>query len=123
MAIRGRRFTRGDQAINEPIEISARYTIEMTDSGSKLTRQGDVEVTFLERERLAAQHITFKTFLTRKFEAVFKPEIEAEGIVLKGRLAKAGKLQMQDLRSDKGWIAIGWQLVGPPKPPEVASVQ
>ena len=123
MAIRGNRFTRGDQAISEPIEISAKYNIEMTDVGSKLIRQGDVEVTFLERERLAAQQVAFKTFLTRKFEAVFKPEIVAEGIALNGRLAKAGKLQMQDLRSDRGWIAIGWQLVGPPQPPEVASVQ
>ncbi|MEX2027819.1 MAG: hypothetical protein WEH44_10960, partial [Pirellulaceae bacterium] len=54
MAIRGRRFTRGDQGISEPIEISAKYTIEKTDTGSKLTRQGEVDVKFLERERLGA---------------------------------------------------------------------
>jgi hypothetical protein len=121
MAIRGRRFTRGDQAISEPIEISAKYTIEKTQTGSKLTRQGEVDVKFLERERLSAQQVAFKTFMTRKFEALFKPEIVSEGIVLKGRLEKAGKLQVQEIASDKGWIAIGWQLAAPPKPAEVAA--
>lgn len=123
LAIRGRRFTRGDQALSEPIEISAKYAIEKTPTGSKLTRQGEVEVKFLERERLGAQQVAFKTFLTRKFEALFKQEIVSEGIVLKGRLEKAGKLQVQEIASDKGWIAIGWQLATPPKPPEVAAAQ
>jgi hypothetical protein len=113
MAIRGTRFTRGDQAINEPIEISAKYTIEKTATGSKLTRQGEVEVTFLERERLAAQQVAFKTFLTRKFSALFKPEFVSEGVVLKGRLEKAGKLQVQEIASDRGWIVLGWQLAQP----------
>jgi len=121
LAIRGRRFTRGDQALSEPIEIAAKYAIEKTQTGSKLTRQGEVEVKFLERERLGAQQVAFKTFLTRKFEALFKQEIVSEGIVLKGRLEKAGKLQVQEIASDKGWIAIGWQLAAPPKPPEVAA--
>ena len=114
LAIRGRRFTRGDQAVSEPIEISARYAIEKTDTGSKLTRQGEVDVKFLERERLTAQQVAFKTFMTRKFSALFKPEIVSEGIVLKGRLAKAGKLQVQEITSDQGWLAIGWQLADVP---------
>lgn len=121
MAIRGRRFTRGEQGISEPIEISARYAIEKTATGSKLTRQGEVDVKFLERERLGAQQVAFKTFLTRKFEALFKPEIVSEGIVLKGRLERAGKLQVQEIHSDAGWIAIGWQLAGPPSPPAAAA--
>lgn len=114
MAIRGRRFTRGDQAVSEPIEISAKYTIEKTDTGSKLTRQGEVDVKFLERERLTAQQSVFKTFMTRKFSALFKSEIVSEGIVLKGRLEKAGKLQVQEITTDQGWLAIGWQLAGTP---------
>ncbi len=116
MAIRGRRFTRGDQGISEPIEISAKYTIEKTASGSKLTRQGEVEVKFLERERLSAQQVAFKTFMTRKFNALFKPEFVSEGIVLQGRLEKAGKLQVQEITTDKGWLAIGWQLAGAAAP-------
>jgi hypothetical protein len=119
LAIRGRRFTRGDQAINEPIEISALYKIEKTDTGSKLTRQGEVLVKFLQRERLGAPQIAFKTFLTRKFEALYKPEIVSEGIALKGQLAKAGKLRIQEITTGKGWVVLGWNLI-PPATPGVA---
>lgn len=120
IAIRGRRFTRGDQKISEPIEISAAYTIEKTPTGTKLTRQGGVNVKFLERERLGAPQIAFKTFITRKFEALFKPEFVGEGVSLKGRLAKIGKLQVQDVSTGKGWISIGWNMV-PSSAPTVAA--
>ena len=116
LAIRGRRFTRGDQAINEPIEISAIYKVEKTDKGTKLTRQGEVAVKFLLRERLGAPQIAFKTFLTRKFEALFKPEIVSEGIVLRGQFAKAGKLRIQEMSMGKGWAVLGWNLVPPTTP-------
>jgi hypothetical protein len=116
LAIRGRRFTRGDQAINEPIEISAIYKVEKTDKGTKLTRQGEVAVKFLQRERLGAPQIAFKTFLTRKFEALFKPEIVSEGIVLRGQFAKAGKLRIQEMSMGKGWAVLGWNLVPPTTP-------
>jgi hypothetical protein len=120
LAIRGRRFTRGDQGINEPIEISATYKIEKTETGSKLTRQGEVAVKFLQRERLGAPQIAFKTFLTRKFEALFKPEIVSEGVVLRGQLAKAGKLQVQEISTGRGWAVLGWNLI-PPATPGVAA--
>lgn len=123
ISIRGRRFTRGDQAISEPIEILASYVIEKTPSGTKLTRQGEVDVKFLERERLGAQQIAFKTFMTRKFEALFKPEFVSEGVVLKGRLARAGRLQVQEINSDQGWLAIGWQLAQPSPPAQPATTQ
>ncbi len=121
LAIRGRKFTRGEQGINEPIEISALYKIEKTDKGSKLTRQGDVAVKFLNRERLGAPQIAFKTFLTRKFEALFKAEIVGEGVTLRGQLAKAGKLQIQEISTGKGWAVLGWNLI-PPATPGVAVV-
>jgi hypothetical protein len=116
LALRGRRFTRGDQAINEPIDISAVYKVEKTDKGTKLTRQGEVVVKFLNRERLGAPQIAFKTFLTRKFEALFKPEIVSDGIVLRGQLAKAGKLRIQEMTMGKGWAVLGWNLVPPTTP-------
>ncbi len=111
LAIRGRKFTRGEQAINEPIEISALYKIEKTETGTRLTRQGDVAVKFLNRERLGAPQIAFKTFLTRKFEAMFKAEIASEGIVLSGQLAKAGTLRIQEITTGKGWAVLGWNLI------------
>jgi hypothetical protein len=113
VALRGTRFTRGEQRINEPIEISALYTVEKAGGGSKLVRQGDVEVTFLQRERLGATQVAFKTFLRRKFEALFKPEFASDGLQLKGRLARAGKLQLKELKSDEAWVVLGWEMPQP----------
>lgn len=110
LAIRGTRFTRGDQRFSEPIEISAIYKVERNGDGTKLTRQGDVEVTFLARERLGPTQIGFKTFLRRKFEAMFKPEFASEGIALKGRWEKAGKLSLKQLTMNNGWAVLGWNL-------------
>src|SRR5687768_16365415 len=90
---------------------------------TKLTRQGEVDVKFLQRERLGALQITFKTFMTRKFEALFKPEFVSEGVVLKGRLARAGRLQVQEINSDQGWLAIGWQLAQEAPPAQPAATQ
>jgi hypothetical protein len=114
LAIRGRKFKRGEQSINEPIEISALYKIEKTEKGSKLTRQGEIAVKFLQQvegRRLTTLQIGFKTFLTRKFEAMFKPEIVSDGIVLSGQLAKAGTLRVQEISTGKGWAVLGWNLV------------
>ncbi|MGV3604948.1 MAG: hypothetical protein ACO1RA_00965 [Planctomycetaceae bacterium] len=121
IAIRGRRFSRGDQAINELAEISATYKVEPTATGSKLVRQGDVEVLFVGRDKLGAQQIAFRTFLRRKFEAMFKPEFVSEGLQLKGRLEKAGKLLLSDVQSEAGWISLGWKLAAKPAPAPAAT--
>jgi hypothetical protein len=110
MAIRAKGFTRGEQRISEPIEIFATYTVEKAGGGSKLTRQGEVEVNFLLRERLSASQVAFKTFIRRKFEALFKPEITSDGLQLKGRMAKAGKLRLTELKSDAAWLTLGWEM-------------
>lgn len=110
LAIRGTRFTRGDQKFSEPIEISAIYKVEKTEKGTKLTRQGDVEVTFLGRDRLGPTQVAFKTFLRRKFEAMFKQDFTSEGIALKGRWEKAGKLALEELKMEGGWLSLGWNL-------------
>ena len=70
---------------------------------------------------MGAPQIAFKTFLTRKFEALFKPEIVSEGIALKGQFAKAGKLRVQEISTGKGWAVLGWNLI-PPATPGVADV-
>lgn len=123
IAIRGRRFSRGDQAINELAEISATYKVEPTATGSKLVRQGDVEVQFVGRDKLGAQQIAFRTFLRRKFDAMFKPEFVSDGLQLKGRLEKAGKLQLSEVQSEAGWISLGWKLASTLAPaPATAAV-
>ena len=53
-AITGREFTQGENLIPARIEISGEYTFERTADGAKLTRQGDVQVKYLDLETLGA---------------------------------------------------------------------
>ncbi len=120
LAIRGRRFTRGDQVVRENIEISADYKLEKTDTGSKLTRQGEVSVEYVTRKQLSLGQVAMKTFLRKKFDALFKEEITSDGPKLPGRFKTAGKLQLRQLNCDLGWLTLGWEQLPVPAPPQVA---
>ncbi len=111
LTIRGRRFTRGENAIADTIEISATYDVAISPTGSELKRQGEVGVEFVNRKVLGAQQTVFKTFLRRKFEALFKEEITGTGFALKGDFERFGKLQLKHVVMDKGWATAGLDLV------------
>lgn len=117
IGIRGRQFTRGDNEVNRTIAISADYKIEKGESGTLLTRTGDVVVDFPTQERLGPLDLTAKTFLRKKFEAVFKQEIVGEGIKLEGQLAKAGTLKISSLSVSPGWFVGSWRLEAPAPTP------
>jgi hypothetical protein len=121
LAIRGRQFTRGDQQINDNMLISAKYQIEQDGSGSKLTRDGDVLVEYVDIVgRQSIRQITFKTFLRKKFESLFKEEYASDGLRLPGEWRKAGRLTLRQLQVDQGWLTLGWEL--PESGQRVASV-
>lgn len=116
LKLRANRFTRGrnddgsvDQEILALVQIAAEYAIEITPTGSKLTRQGDLNVDFVGQERLTAAQVATKTFLKRKFSSLFKPEFVGEGVQLKGRFARAGKLVLKEMTTSDGWLTAGWQ--------------
>lgn len=121
MAVRGRRFTRGDQVVRAEIEISANYKLEKTGMGSKLTREGDVSVEYVNRRQLSVREVAMKTFLRKKFDALFKPEISSEGLELPERFRSIGKLALRQLSADQGWLALGWEQV-PAEPAKVAAL-
>lgn len=108
VSIRGRQFTRGDTEFNNIAKISAVYLVEQGDQGAKLTREGDVTVEFMGSGRQGIRDITLKTFLTKKFSALFEPEFVGEGLKLKGRWEGAGPLQLENLVIGDGWATIGW---------------
>jgi len=121
IAIRAEGFTRGEgdtpgkyrPAITELLEISAAYTIEKTPQGATLKRVEDVRVRFPNRanpDQITVRDNAIVTFIRRKFRNLFKDEFVGEGIELKGRFARAGKLRLQDIRSDQAWLSLGWQL-------------
>jgi len=106
-----KQFTRGDQELNRAVTISATYNATKTDTGSKLIREGDVQIDFPDREgeRLGARDVAFRTFMRRKFEAMFEPEFTGDGLVLPGNWKKAGKLRLVQLDADGGWLTLGWK--------------
>jgi hypothetical protein len=109
IAIHGTRFTRGDQAYPNDMIISAKYKLEQSGNGSKLTRDGEVSADFVNVPQQSLRQVAFKTFLRRKFEALFKPEIANDGLKLPGRWEAAGKLTLRQLEADKGWLTLGWE--------------
>ncbi|GAA4435400.1 hypothetical protein [Bremerella cremea] len=121
IGIRGRQFTRGDNEVNRTIAISADYKIEKGENGTLLTRTGDVVVDFPTQERLGPLDLTAKTFLRKKFEAVFKPEIVGEGIKLEGEWADAGTLRISSLSVTPGWFVGTWRLEAPQPEPAAAT--
>jgi hypothetical protein len=108
VAIKGREFSRGEQVIRATIEISAVYQLEKTADGAKITRQGDVEVEYVNRRSLSVPQIAMKTFLRRKFDSLFEKDLSGEGLQLPGRWERAGKLLVQQLESGNGWLTVGW---------------
>jgi hypothetical protein len=112
LAIRGRRFTRQDQSITKAAAISALYRVERTGNGAKLVREGEVEVDYLSKGRQTIAETAFKAFLKNKFEAMFKPEFEFEGVKLPGRFAEVGTMQLEQLDIDGSWAVLGWTLPG-----------
>ena len=53
--------------------------------------------------------------MREKFEALFKPEFDTKGIALPGRWEKAGKLHLEHLAAQNGWLSLTWlQAVGKP---------
>lgn len=107
--IRGRRFTRNDQEIRNSIQISATYRLaDPSASAPVFAREGEVAVDFLNRERLGITQVAFKTFLRKKFEALFKPEIAAEGLQMPGRWEQFGRLPLRHAQADAGWLTMAW---------------
>jgi hypothetical protein len=111
IAIRARRFLRGDQVVRQTTEIAATYRIQAENGRAKLTRQGEIEVTYpgKESERLSLTELRNKTFLSNKFEGLFKPEFSGEEVKLPARWAKLKDLQLGYVSADKGWLSMGWK--------------
>jgi hypothetical protein len=109
-AIRGRRFARGDQELRQTMQIAARYQLGIENGRARLRRIGDVEVTYPERDgdRLSLAEIRNKTFMTDKFEGLFKSEIGGEGLPLGDRWTELRNMKLAHISSTDGWLTMGW---------------
>jgi hypothetical protein len=110
ISIRGRRFRRGDQEVQQITQISATYQLGIHEGRARLTRVGDVEVIYPDKEgdRLSLVELRNKTFLTNKFEGLFKPELGGEGIQLSDRWEKLRDMSLVYVSAQNGWLTLGW---------------
>jgi len=123
VTLRGKRFSSGERRLGA-MHITAQYQFEMTPEGPRRIRQGDIQIEpadFADREKkiLSTVETAEKAVLQRRFEKLFPPVIEPEGLVLPGRWGKAGQLVMQELTSQNGWLVLGWRMPDPPSSKDV----
>lgn len=104
IGIRGKRFTRGDQKLNRTIEISGTYRFEVTPTGPRLFREGDVNIDLGVRS-LGVQQLAMKTFMQRKFDAMFRKEIDASKAQLPEQVRQL-KLQFREMHANDGWLSV-----------------
>jgi hypothetical protein len=108
MILRAKRFTRAEQELRENVEIKAIYQVEKTERGSRMVRQGDVDVNFGDGKSLSVGNVAMKAFVRKKFESLFQEKFESDGVALPGRWQMAGKMRLDQLNCGKGWLVFGW---------------
>lgn len=110
IVVRGAQFTRGSTTVTRDMEISATYTVQRTDAGLRLQRQGEVDAAYVKQGAEGFGDIAIKTLMRTKFSALFKEEIETSGMKLPGPLEGKGELQMKTFNLGQGWAVVGWDL-------------
>jgi hypothetical protein len=114
VTIHGAGFLKGD-APQPAMDVTASYKIEKTPEGFKAVRQGDLQIFPPGFDpatgQLSARHQTVRHLLEKRFGKVFEPEIIPQGIVMKGKLEKAGKLMPTEWICRDGWMVVSWKRV------------
>jgi hypothetical protein len=106
--------SRGQQRLDRTLEVSARYTLEITPDGPHLIRSGDLAVEFTDagQQRLDTDESEFREFLERKFNGVFLRDIYFDGLMPPqgASWGELRRLELKQLSSRDGWFAIGYEL-------------
>jgi len=115
VTIRGERYTSGDKPFRS-MNITARYKVERSGGGSRMVRQGDLEVLppgfVTGRDKLSGQQVSLRRLLQRRFGKLLKPEIVSEGLELPGKWKKLGRLKLAELVANGGWAMMAWDRPG-----------
>ena len=107
--IRGSRFRRGGSSVNDMIQVSATYRIEKTSKGVKLSREGDVELTYPGKEQLTVEQTAVKSFLLVKFNYLFKDLAETTGVQFPGRFEDKAPMELAVFEMSRGWLSLAWK--------------
>lgn len=107
LTLRGRRFQSAERTIDRALEITVHYFLENDHGVVKARRDGDVVVRPLSGR--GTLNIADANLVKHRFRDFFTPEITSQGLVLPGRWAKVGRLDLTDLLADGGWLSLGWR--------------
>ena len=109
--LRFARITRGTQPLDRAIEIEATFIPQITRDGPHLMRDGKLTVRFTG-PLAPPEDPSLLAFLTRKFGAVFPPEITFAGITppTGGTIGRLRQLQTAEFRSAAGWLTLAYEL-------------
>ncbi len=114
LTVRGSHYTSGDREF-DGMNIWATYRIEPGHPGTRLVREGDVQIYppgFVPGggEKLNVQQTSLRRILQKRFNKVFKEVVDVEPLKLPGELEQAGPLPIEQLDARKdGWLAAGWR--------------
>ncbi len=112
IAIRGRKFTQGEQEVKEPIEVGATYRLRRDLQGRLEARMvGEVEIAFVNSPgRLNTRQLAYKTFIKRKTGPLFRRTFSINDLP-EGQLKdQARQLLVDEVEATRGWLAIALSL-------------
>lgn len=108
VVVRVKEFSSGDKVYKNAMDVTADYVIKQHEGGARLERQGDLKVEPAKGGKQSPQLLTLKTVLKKKFARVLLETMTFKALVLPGKWSKAGTLNITELKSDGGWVTIGW---------------
>jgi hypothetical protein len=105
--IRTTKLDRGDQELDQPASIEASYLLSLNDGAIQLDRQGEVKIDFSGKQQRGVRAVTLRSFLKKKFDDVFKPQLLETPLRISERLpSELQGLQLASVQVDDGWIQV-----------------
>jgi len=103
----------GEQHFQRAAEVSAKFSLEITQDGPHLIRVGDVKVKLADDPSASpGEDAPLQQLLRRKFSGVFVSDLYFDGLTppAGGTWGKLRHLQLTKLSSREGWFAVGYDM-------------
>ncbi|MGN6134104.1 MAG: hypothetical protein ACTHOU_06355 [Aureliella sp.] len=105
VALRISKMTRGDQELNQPATVTAKYVPEIADGTIVFQRQGDVDLDFV-RAPSGIRAVTLRSFLKGKFDRFFRERSQPQKVVLGERMPNMPPLVLSSVVLANGWAQV-----------------
>ncbi len=114
LIIRGKRFKSDRRHFPYAMNSTVRYRLENASGAVKAVRVGEIEIFpagFVPGvgAKFSAAQQALRNLLKRRFDRIFTREIVSKGLVLPGKMSRAGKLDLTQLEADRGWLTLVWR--------------